>query len=414
MAGVSTLKYWVWLASLDGVAVKTLLNLLEHFGSPEKVFFASESDYEEVEGIKGSDIKRLTEKNLVLARKIIADCEENDYRIITLGDAEYPARLKNIFDPPIVLYVSGRLPVMDEEAAIAVVGTRKCTPYGIKAAERIGYELTKAGCLVVSGLARGIDTASAMGVLRAGGRVVGVIGSGLDVVYPKENKKLYDDVCSTGAIVSEYPPGTQPDGWHFPARNRIMSGMSVGITVIEAPKSSGALITASRALEQGRDIFAVPGNIDSPACEGSNTLLREGAILVTSGHDIAEEYVALYPEKLIKDKQTEEVPLDNKIAGKLVKRIIGAAGERKPEKRSREQETPVNIADVYAEYIAKMEGISEIEMKVISAINAPETFVDDIIISTELPAQTVLSTLTMLEIDGHIIQESGKRFSLNI
>jgi DNA processing protein len=215
---------------------------------------------------------------------------------MTLHDGDYPARLTNIPDPPLVLYIRGRLPALDEEAAVAVVGTRSCTPYGLKAAERIGYELARHGCLVVSGLARGIDSAAAKGTLRAGGRVVGVVGSGLDIVYPPENKKLFDDVAAVGAIVSEYPPGSPAAPRHIPQRNTVMSGLSVGVTVIEAPEKSGALITATHALEQGRDVFAIPGNVDSPACKGSNNLLREGAVLVTTGREIAEEYAALFPD----------------------------------------------------------------------------------------------------------------------
>jgi DNA processing protein len=264
---MAALKYWVWLASLQSVRTVTLKRLVDWFGSPELVFFADDKTYEEIPGLLKQEIAALSEKNLHDAKKTLDDCETYGFRIMTLHDGDYPARLKNIPDPPLVLYIRGRLPALDEEAAVAVVGTRSCTPYGLKAAERIGYELARHGCLVVSGLARGIDSAAAKGTLRAGGRVVGVVGSGLDIVYPPENKKLFDDVAAVGAIVSEYPPGSPAAPGHFPQRNRVMSGLSGGVTVIEAPEKSGALITATHALEQGRDVFAIPGNVDSPACK---------------------------------------------------------------------------------------------------------------------------------------------------
>ncbi|NMA26008.1 MAG: DNA-protecting protein DprA, partial [Clostridiales bacterium] len=188
---MASLKYWVWLSSLSGIGAYRANRLLERFGSPEQIYFAEENDYGELYGLRKDEISALSDKNLLGARKILEDCAELGYRILTIYDGEYPARLRSISDPPLVLYVRGRLPVLDEEAAVTVAGTRSCTPYGIKAAERIGYELTRYGCLVVSGLARGIDTAAAKGALRAGGRVVGIIGSGLDIVYPPENRQLY-------------------------------------------------------------------------------------------------------------------------------------------------------------------------------------------------------------------------------
>ena len=254
----SMLKYWIWLSSLPGVGAKKAGRLLDLFGSPENVYFARDNEYREVTGLNTADVDKLSKKSLAGVQKTLKTCEENGYRIVTIQDAEYPERLRNIYDPPILFYVRGRLPPIDEEVAVAIVGTRNCTPYGLKASERIAYEISKARGLIVTGLARGIDSAAAKGALRAGGRVLGVIGSGLDVCYPPENKILFHDVAAVGAIISEYPPGTDAARVHFPARNRILSGVSVGVTVIEAPKKSGALITAARALEQGRDVFALP------------------------------------------------------------------------------------------------------------------------------------------------------------
>ena len=204
---MSALKYWIWLAERRSFGAYSAHKLLSVMGSPEKIYFAREDDFTKV-GIKQKDIPTLMDKSMSAVHRIMDRCVEENWRIISVEDSVYPERLRNLHDAPLVLYVKGRLPVMDEEAAVAIVGTRKCTPYGIKSAERIAYEVTKGGGLIVTGLARGIDTAAAWGALRAGGRVIGVLGCGLDVVYPPENKQMFDDVAAVGAIISEFPPGT--------------------------------------------------------------------------------------------------------------------------------------------------------------------------------------------------------------
>jgi DNA processing protein len=402
---MASLKYWVWLSSLQGIGAYSANRLLDRFGSPEQIFFAEENEYGELYGLRKNEISALSNKNLLNARKILEDCADQGYRIITLNDGEYPARLGSISDPPIVLYVRGRIPVIDEEAAVAVVGTRNCTPYGIKAAERIGYELSRHGCLVLSGLARGIDTAAAKGALRAGGRVVGVIGAGLDIIYPPENQQIYDDVAGIGAIISEYPPGTPAVGDHFPQRNRILSGLSVGVAVIEAPVKSGALITASLALDQGRDVFALPGNVDSPSCEGSNQLLREGALLVTSGLEIAQEYAAVFPDKI--QSVRKKVPLDEKQAEKLIN-SVSAKTRHKSTKKEIDNDKTVEYIDL----VKLKEHLNEVEFAVISSIGAQTKHIDEIIASCDLSANEVLSSLTVLEIEGYIQQIKGKYFKL--
>ncbi|SHH63733.1 DNA processing protein [Sporobacter termitidis DSM 10068] len=402
---MASLKYWVWLSTRPGVGAGAANRLLEWFGTPEQVFFADEKSYADIPSLRKNDLAALGDKNLLAAKKALEACEENGYRIVTLFDGDYPARLRNIPDPPVVLYVRGRLPVMDEEAAVAVVGTRSCTPYGTKAAERMGYELARHGCLVVSGLARGVDSCAALGALRAGGRVVGVIGSGLDIVYPPENGQLFEDVASTGAIISEYAPGTPVAGEHFPQRNRIMSGVSVGVAVIEAPLKSGALITASHALEQGRDVFALPGNVDSPACEGSNRLLREGAVPVMSGKDIAEEYEGLYPDKIQFGR--EKVPLGAQQAERLVAGV-SARKRQKPAKKEIDNDNTVEYIDL----VRLKERLSADEFRIISAIGPHARHIDEIIGESGLSAGAVLSALTMLELDGYVEQSKGKYFKL--
>ncbi len=402
---MAALKYWVWLASLSSMRSTSVNRLLEWFGSPEQVFFADDKTYGEIPGLLKQELDALSGKNLFDAKKILDDCETYGFRVMTLHDGEYPGRLKNIPDPPAVIYCKGRLPVMDEEAAVAVVGTRKCTPYGIKASERIGYELARYGCVVVSGLARGIDTAAVKGALRAGGRVVGVVGSGLDIVYPPENKQLFEDVAATGVILSEYPPGAPAAAAHFPQRNRLMSGLSVGVTVIEAPQRSGALITASCALEQGRDVFALPGNVDSPACKGSNNLLREGAVLVTTGREIAEEYVALFPDKIILGR--EKVPLDPALSKQLIEKTTAIIRQKPPKKEIDNQKTVE-----YIDLVKLKEKLDDDTFLILSSIGPRTMHVDEIILQSGLNAADVLPALTLLELDGYVEQTAGKYFKL--
>ena len=274
MAG---LKYWVWLSEVKGLTNRSKLLLLDHFGSPENIYYADEDEYRLVEGIEPRQIALLAEKPMEDADRILGACSRLGLRLLTMQDADYPVRLRNIFEPPCLLYVKGQLPVIDEEVAVAMVGTRKASPYGVEAAEKIAYGLSRQGAVVISGAAAGVDSASHRGALRAGGKTIAVLGNGLDVVYPAENAWLYRDIAASGALISEYPPGTAAEAWHFPVRNRIISGLSLATIVVEAPEKSGALITANTALEQGRDVFAVPGPIDAPLSRGCNRLIADGA-----------------------------------------------------------------------------------------------------------------------------------------
>lgn len=410
---MASLKYWVWLSTLGGIRRATLKKLIDEFGSPDKVYFAREHEYERLGILKG-EIERLKNKSISAAKKTIDICNENNFRILTISDAEYPERLKNIFDPPIVLYVKGTLPSIDDEAAIGMVGTRKCTSYGLKAAEKIGYDIARAGGMVVTGLARGIDSAAAKGALRAGGKVVGVIGSGLDIVYPPENGTLFKNVSDMGAIISEYAPGTPPNGRNFPVRNRIISGISVGVAIIEAPERSGALITAASALEQGRDVFVVPGNIDAEACMGSNRLLREGAVPITSGWDIIDEYTAVFPEKLgyarvndAAESAMSDAEIDLTFMEKEDKNSENITVNTKKVIDKAESMEYIDLIDDKCDY-------TDEEIRIITAIDGKTMHIDEIIEKTELSASSVLSALTMLEIRGIVSQKSGKHFMLNV
>ena len=403
---MSAPKYWVWLSGRGNMNAGEARRLLEYFGSPENIYFADTAELSKFD-FKSQTAKRIAEdKNLNDALEIIDRCTEAGYRIITLQDSDYPARLRNIFDPPVVMYVRGVLPPVDEEAAVAIVGTRKCSPYGVKTAERFGYELAKCGCIVVTGLARGIDSSAAMGALRGGGRVIGVLGCGLDTVYPAGNERLYDDVAAVGALITEYPPDEGVRGRNFPIRNRIISGISVGVAVIEAPEKSGALITAAHALEQGRDVFAVPGNVDAPNSRGTNMLIREGATPVLCGEDIAGEYKWLFKGRAHGSAKGEKVPLDGKMAVRLVKKQV-----KDGDYKSKTDKKVIDNKNK-ADYDLKKPVLCGDELIIAQAIGDGCLHIDEIAAKCSMTAPQTMAALTMMEIKGIVRQEKGKYFSL--
>ena len=387
---MSALKYWLWLTELPGLTNQTRLALLRHFPTPEDVYYADPEEVLLTEGITREQAKLLEDKDCSNADRILADCQRLDADILTIQDAGYPNRLRNIYDPPCLLYVRGRLPAFDDEASIAVVGTRDCTPYGVSCAEKLGYGLAAGGAVVVSGLARGVDSAALRGALRAGGTVTAVLGNGLDVVYPPENQYLYEDVAAAGALISEYPPGTPPEAKHFPVRNRIMSGLCAATLVVEAPARSGALITAGTALEQGRDVFAVPGPIDAPASVGCNRLIRDGAGLVTDAWDILGEYEPRFPDKLRREG-AKETPA-----------VLGYQARQKTEPKP----VPPSVSISRNDY-----SLTDDQIRLLRALTEEPMLVDDLIELTEIPTRRVLSALTVLEIEHLVTQHSGKRYA---
>ena len=387
---MSALKYWLWLTELPGLTNQTRLALLRHFPTPEDVYYADPEEVLLTEGITREQAKLLEDKDCSGADRILADCQRLDLDILTIQDAGYPNRLRNIYDPPCLLYVRGRLPAFDDEASIAVVGTRDCTPYGVSSAEKLGYGLAAGGAVVVSGLARGVDSAALRGALRAGGTVTAVLGNGLDVIYPPENQYLYEDVAAAGALVSEYPPGTSPEAKHFPVRNRIMSGLCVATLVVEAPARSGALITAGTALEQGRDVFAVPGPIDAPTSVGCNRLIRDGAGLVTDAWDILGEYEPRFPDKLRREG-ARETPA-----------VLGYQARQKTEPKP----VPPSVSLSHNDY-----SLTDDQIRLLRALTEEPMLVDDLIELTDIPTRRVLSALTVLEIEHLVTQHSGKRYA---
>ena len=351
------------LAMISGVGPRIRQALLERFGSARAVLAAAPGELCEVQGV-GPKLARSVAAagDEIDVEREIALCRQHGIQILTESDDAYPRMLREIHDPPGVLFLRGDLKAEDA-LAIGIVGTRHGTQYGLRQAERLSGSLARAGLTVVSGLARGIDAAAHRGALAAGGRTLAVLASGVLSIYPGEHDKLAAEVAAQGALLSESPTHAQPMGGTFPQRNRLISGLSLGVIVVEAPERSGALITARHAMEQGREVFAVPGRVDGRTARGCHRLIRDGAKLVESADDVLEE--------------------------------LGPLVEAAP----RDDGPPVHHP---AELM-----LNELEQKVLSAVGSDPTSIDQIVAQSGLPVPRVLSTVSVLEMRHLVRRTSG-------
>jgi len=366
----ASLTFWLMLQAIDGVGDRTLLKLIHAFGAPEAVLGATMDDLisagcspelaESVRRGPESSIRRQIDRQVKLVERL-------KIHTLTLFDRSYPARLKAISDPPPLLYVSGSLSPKDE-VAVAIVGGRRATPAGRLITEEISKDLAGCGVTIVSGLARGIDAAAHRGALTGKGRTIAVLGCGIDRTYPSEHHGLRRNIESHGAVISELPIGAAPQSHHFPRRNRIISGLSLGVLVGEAAPDSGSLITAKLALEQGREVFAVPGSLKEQACRGSNRLIKEGAKLIEGAQDILDE---ILPQ--VDARQRATLHLD----------VV-----------SMEAQAPLRKEDAL----------------VYEALSYEARSVDAVIERTGLTAAQVAATLLSLELSGRIRQLPGQQF----
>ena len=389
------------LQMTPGIGVKGAVHLLGIFGDARGIFAAAPEELAMKAALREDIIRNIVHrKGFAAAEKELGYCRRNSISAIASTDPEFPALLREIPDYPHVLYLKGNAAALSARC-VAMVGTRACTPYGTQSAEKIAYGLCKQGAVVISGAAAGVDSASHRGALRAGGKTIAVLGNGLDVVYPAENEWLYRDIAASGALISEYPPGTAAEAWHFPVRNRIISGLSLATVVVEAPEKSGALITANTALEQGRDVFAVPGPIDAPMSRGCNRLIADGAAaLITDSWDVLREYEAQYPHKILGERV--ELP-----------RTLGYQAR---EELARAKQTAVEETPALPELNLKTNdlGLTDDQMAILRALKAGALQVDDLIEKTQIPTRRVLSALTMMELEGYVEQSGGKHFSLTV
>ncbi len=352
------IEEWLHLASVPGIGPKRFGALISRFGTPEKVFSASSDELSSVPGMDRRGITSILQRgDRKWAREEISRMEKKGVDILTISSQLYPNRLRQIYDPPPLLYLRGEL-TKGDNLALAIVGSRLATVYGRLVTERLALQLAKRGITIVSGLARGIDSSAHRGALKAGGRTLAVLGCGVDVCYPPENEKLMNQITTSGAVISEFPLGSPPEAGNFPQRNRLISGLSLGVIVVEAGQRSGALITAQCALDQGREVFAIPGNINARTSKGTNKLIKEGAKLVDGVDDILEE--------------------------------LGMAGS------PADDEPP-----------PKLEGD---EATVFGLLSSEPIHVDRIIRQTGYSSPRVLSLLLSLELKGLVRQLSGNQF----
>ena len=393
------LKHWIWLSDRPSLGARGIYQLLEEFGTAENIYLAQKSDFFRIDGIRRAAVEGLMDKSLVDAQNVIDECARKDISILTINDERYPKRLLNLPDPPSVLYYKGTVLNVDEEPVIAVVGSRRGTNYGLMCAKQFGVQLSGCGCTVVSGGARGIDTMALRGAMNTGAPVICVLGCGLDIAYPPENAELFGQIVENGWLVSEYAPGTLPLSRNFPPRNRIISGLSVGVLIVEAATRSGALITAELALEQGRDVFAVPGNIDISNSNGTNRLIKDGAIVARTGWDVACEYQMQFSDK-IREYKTN-VPLNIRQPASTENAKKQTPSQTIP----RQSENTIDIHEI-------LDTLSENEKKVITLLKDRPMHVDELVSKCELMTTQTLVTLTMLEVKHYIKRLPGRIFSL--
>lgn len=397
---MSALSYWIWLSNAE-LSVRTKAALMEHYGDAETAFFAPAGEFAHIEGVSRADAAILEKRDMSDTARIIEECQAQGLSVISYQDSAYPSRLRNIYAPPPVLYVKGRLPAVDDNAVIAVVGTRKATPYGLKMARTIAGEIVRCGGIVISGLTHGIDAAAAEGALSAGGICVGVLGT----AHQDDAGVLYAGVAERGAVISEYAPGSPAQRSFFRDRNRITAGLSVGAVAVEAPEKSGTRLFVAEAAAQGKEIFAVPGNADAKMSAGTIDMLKDGAKPVTCGWDVVSEFEYLFPGKLRKapaargeTRRIEAESVENApVLQKETKKVIDKENGRR-----------------YIDLKDQLRDLSETQLKIITAVDNGGTHIDDIIETTGLGTATVLAQLTVLEIKGYIRREAGRRIALNM
>ena len=382
----SDLQYLLWMTEVAGIAPQKGVRLLEVFGSAKAVWEASDKQISGCVKLEETEQKRLKNRSLATPNLILGRCRFQNIRILPIWDEDYPDRLRNIYDPPLVLYIRGKWPDFNRLPAVAVVGQRRATPYGIIVTERIAFQLSRAGVIVVSGMAAGIDSAAHNGAVKGDTPTVAVFGTAIDQCYPAKNAGLLRAILHSGAAVSEYPPGKKTYATSFPRRNRIISGLSLGVLVGEAPAKSGSLITAGLALDQGRDVFAVPGSVDAHSSDGCNELIARGAKLVRDANDVLEEYVGLYT---FNQCTLEEPP-------------VGEVTFPKPKPKPAEPKPAAvgpTLADVYQPKTAAdpvldaLEGILSLE---------------ELCARCGMDTSQMLSKLTLLELQGKVRQLPGQ------
>lgn len=376
--------YTMWLHLKREIPCSITNNLLSYFGSAKKVYLAERTAYIEAGVCNNILLDALLDKSIKKADEEISKAKKQGIQLVAYGEEKYPSILYEIPDSPLILYVKGELDILSKRNMFCIVGTRHSTVYGMSATLAVSEQLARCGLIIVSGVAFGIDTSAHKGAVKGGGKTIGIMGCGIDVAYPRGNDDTRNLIIENGALISEFPLGTPPLGGNFPRRNRLLSAFSLGVAVMEAGEKSGALITAKFALEQGRDVFALPGNISNPKSSGTNQLISDGAILLTGADVILAEYLMRYPQffpvqEILREREVEETKNSEK---KNMCRDLTCMSH------------------------------SEKEIKIKKVLSKEPLHVDEIARISGLKIQDVLSTITIMQINKRIKEFPGNRFSL--
>jgi DNA processing protein len=430
---------WIWLAQKCGQGSTEALHLIESFESIDDIYRADYDAYV-ASGVSERLSEDLADKSLDAAMAIQLSCQMGKAGVLCYDDERFPSSLRSLKDPPLVLYYVGKLPDFNKALCVAMVGTRSMTEYGMRAAYKIAYEIASSGAVVVSGMALGIDGISAAGAISAGGTTVAVLGCGIDVVYPKQHTRLYECIARCGAVITEYPPSTEPRGMNFPVRNRIISGLSQGVVIVDADEGSGALITAKAAIMQGRDIYAVPCNIDSENSSGTNQLIRDGAQAVLCGYDVVKNYAFVFRDRLNIQKMRDAEKRSYFDADAIAEMGVSAAGAAKNLLRLRGGENaqdirPTNKSNAVGKKTevskhaepkrgavsevsqkqepsktvdtAALDSLSEKQRKIFDEMPLDRAVTVDYLTKSGFKLGEVISALTVLEIKGFISSLPG-------
>lgn len=410
---MDNLTLWVWLSEKCAPDTPYFSILYHTFGSVERIYAATQEELEGVFGLKETQIKALSNKDTKKAEAIIRKCRMDNIGILPYNDELFPSRLRVIKNPPVLLYYKGRLPVFDKEVCIGTVGTRTPSSYGCRCAYEISFDLALSGAFVISGMAFGIDSICHSAALDAGGKTVAVLGCGINIIYPKENTELYNRLISYGTIISEYPPDFSATRYTFPQRNRIISGLSLGTLIVEAQLKSGAMITAKTAIEQNRDLFAIPGRLGEYNSLGPNSLLQMGAKAVSNAYDILKEYEFLYPDKIhIKANESAKKKNPYNNTNETVTSARPKSNALPSSQAMKEERNEVKKEAVEA-VVMNFDHLPE-EQKVIClrlSKTAPKSL-EEIANETNISVSDIMSSLTILEIQGIVIAVPGGSFML--
>ena len=439
--------YWIWLSEALGSGSSAFRRLISLYDTPFDIFRAEEEDIDQIPDLTERAKRALCDKSLQRATEILDQCEKEGIGILCYDEDAYPRVLREIQKPPMILYYRGILPDFNRSLCVGIVGTRSMSAYGLRQAYKMSYELASAGALIVSGMAKGIDGVAAAAALKAGGTTVAVLGCGVDVVYPTHHRNLSQEIARTGVILSEYAPGSRPNNYHFPMRNRIISGLSQATVVVEAGIGSGSLITAKDAILQGRDVFAIPANVGSKGADGTNGLLRDGARMALSSADILAPYQYTYAESLTLEKYEaskflESIDLSHLAELGVIALSGDASGEakmdlnpapvakekkpthkrapsQKPAKaeestsqpiQKREEPTSASVTPPKAMSEATLATLTPAQKTILEAIPDDGTLSTDAIFGLEHPHADLMAALTMLEIMGLVQKLPGSLY----